>query len=79
MNTTSKDILQDLKERHKKSTLKKDELAKELNMSVSSINRYISLGYGIPNYIKVGDGKNSRVLFPLVDVANFLSQTTKTL
>ena len=46
-------------------------------MSVSSINSYISKGEGIPEYIKVGNAKNGKVLFPIVNVVNYLSNTIK--
>jgi len=70
-------ILKDLQSRYKKSTINKKELAKELGMSVSSINNYIVKGLGIPEYIKVGNGKNGTVLFPVVNVVDYLSNTIK--
>lgn len=56
-------------------TLTKKELAQVLKISVSSINNYIVKGEGIPEYTKVGTGKNGKVLFPVVAVANYLSNT----
>ncbi len=73
----SQEIHEDLKQRYNKSTLTKKELANELNVSVSSINSYIVKGTGIPEYIKVGTGKNGKVLFPLVNVVSYLSATVK--
>ncbi len=58
-----------------KSTLTKKELAQELGMSVSSINTYIGKGEGIPSYIKIGTAKNGKVLFPIVNVVDYLSNT----
>jgi hypothetical protein len=76
MNTYfSKQIHQDLNDRYNKSTLTKKELADELGMSVSSINTYIGKGEGIPQYIKVGNAKNGKVLFPVVNVVDYLSNT----
>ena len=76
MNTYfSKIIHQDLSDRYNKSTLTKQELANELGMSVSSINTYICKGEGIPEYIKVGNAKNGKVLFPVVNVVDYLSNT----
>ena len=71
----SKQIHEDLNNRYKKSTLTKQELANELGMSVSSINTYIGKGEGIPEYIKVGNAKNGKVLFPVVNVVSYLSNT----
>ena len=73
----SQTIHQDLKDRYNKSTLTKKELAQELGMSVSSINTYICKGEGIPAYIKVGTALNGKVLFPIVNVVDYLSNTIK--
>lgn len=71
----SQTIHQDLKDRYNKSTLTKKELADELGISVSSINTYIGKGEGLPEYIKVGNAKNGKVLFPVVNVVDYLSNT----
>ena len=71
-------IYHDLQTRYKKSTLSKREMANELGISYSTIDGYISKGYGIPNYKKLGIAKNSKVVFNIIDVAEFLSQTIKT-
>jgi len=71
-------IYQDLQTRYKKSTLSKKEMAIELGISYSTIDGYISKGYGIPNYKKLGTAKNAKVVFNIIDVADFLSQTIKT-
>ena len=71
-------ILQDLKTRYKKSTLSKREMANELGISYSTIDGYIAKGYGIPNYKKLGKAKNAKVVFNILDVAEFLTQTIKT-
>ncbi len=70
-------ILQDLKTRYKKSTLSKREMANELGISYSTIDGYIAKGYGIPNYKKLGKAKNAKVVFNILDVAEFLTQTIK--
>jgi len=67
-------ILQDLKDRYQKSAINKKELAHEIGMSVGAINNYICKGYGIPKYKKLGPAKNAPVIFPLVYVANYLSE-----
>ena len=73
----SQKIYEDLTSRYQKSTLTKKELSLELGVSVSSINSYITKGEGIPEYIKVGTGRNGKVLFPVVNVVDYLSNTIK--
>jgi hypothetical protein len=70
-------IFKDLTTRYNKSTLTKKELSHELGVSLSSINNYIVKGEGIPEYTKVGTGKNGKVLFPIVNVVDYLSNTIK--
>ena len=78
MNTYfSKQIHEDLRKKYNKSTLTKQELANELGMSVSSIKTYIGKGEGIPEYVKGGTAKNGKVLFPVVNVVDYLSNTYK--
>ena len=67
-------ILQDLKDRYKKSAINKKELANEIGLSVGAINNYICKGYGVPRYKKTGPAKNAPVRFPLIFVANYLSE-----
>jgi len=74
-NYIKESILNDLQIRYKKLTLTKKELAHELSVSVSSINNYISKGSGIPEYTKIGEAKNGTVLFPIICVADYLSNT----
>jgi hypothetical protein len=78
MNQQQKLIYQDLQTRYKKSTLSKREMATELGISYSGIDNMIAKSYGIPNYKKLGNAKNSKVVFNIIDVAEFLSQTIKT-
>jgi len=71
-------IYQDLQTRYKRATISKREMAHEMGISYSTIDGYISRGYGIPNYKKLGTAKNAKVVFNIIDVADFLSQTIKT-
>ncbi len=73
----SKLIHEEMMKKYNKSTLTKKELSKELGVSVSTINKYIGDKEGIPEYIKVGTGKNGTVLFPVVNVVDYLSNTIK--
>ena len=72
-------IERNLYSKYKKSTLSKKQLAKELGIGLSTLNKYLANGIGLPNYKKMGNAINSRVLFNIRDVAEFLSQTTKVL
>ncbi len=70
-------ILNQLKETYKKTMITKKELAHQLSVSVSSINGCIVRCEGIPDYVKLGKSRNSKVLFPIVNVAAYLSNTVK--
>ena len=71
-------VYQDLKSRYNKATLTKKELANEFTVSVSTIDLYISKGVGVPNYKKLGTAKNAKVIFNIIDVAEYLTHTIKT-
>ncbi len=77
-NPQTKLMYEDLKSRYNKATLTKKELAKEFTVSTSTIDLYISKGIGIPNYKKLGTAKNAKVVFNIIDVAEYLTQTIKT-
>ncbi len=55
----------------------KKSYAEIVGCSVYSVDKYIKKGYGCPNFKKMGDKKNSRVLFSLIDIANYLSKTVE--
>ena len=71
-------VYQDLKSRYNKATLTKKELANEFTVSTSTIDLYISKGVGVPNYKKLGTAKNAKVIFNIIDVAEYLTHTIKT-
>jgi len=57
------------------TVLTKQQLADELQISISTINRYMSFGgIGLPRYVRVGIGSRSRVIFPIEEVAKFLEE-----
>ncbi len=62
--------------KYDKTTLSKKELAKELSISLRKINHHIHLNMGIPDYIKLGDKPNSKIIFPIDNVIKFLEETT---
>lgn len=56
-----------------KYTITKSELAKDiLGVSLSTVNRYMAMGTGVPPWKKLGSQEHSKVLFDLLDVAIFL-------
>jgi hypothetical protein len=59
--------------------LTKSDLATILNKSIQTLDRRIASGSHIPNYIRSGNGKNASYIFPIIEVAEFLCNTTKTL
>ncbi len=67
-----------LNQKYKRSVINKVEMAFELGISNSTLDLYIAKGIGIPNYKKLGSAKNSKVIFNLLDVADFLTETIKT-
>ena len=75
-NYINKAIYEDLINRYQKTTINKKELANELGVSVSTINNCIVKGYGV-EYVKLGKAKNATVAYPIICVADYLSNTIK--
>lgn len=71
-------IYNQLRTKYNKEGIGKKELAVELNISVSTINYWISNKLDLPNYQK-GIGKRSGVFFPIMEVAKYLVKTVKVL
>ena len=62
-----------LKEKYNRTVISKREMAKELDISPSTLDLYMSKGTGVPRYKKLGNAKNSRVIFNILDIAEFLN------
>ena len=58
-------------------TIGKKDLSEILEVSVSYIDKAIMRGNGIPNYKKLGSSKNAKVVFNLLDVSDYICDTTK--
>ena len=54
--------------------LSREELAYELRVSVSTIDRLIKQGVGLPSYKRIGMGIRARIIFPVHEVAIFLNE-----
>jgi len=72
-------IYKELRNKYKRMTISKSEMSSELGISNSTLDLYISKGIGLPNYKKLGTAKNAKVIFNLLDVADFLANTIKTI
>ena len=66
-----------LQEKYNKSTISKVEFAREVGIGLSTVSKMMLDGIGLPNYKKIGTAKNSRVIFPLINVAEFLADTVE--
>ncbi len=74
----TEEIYNYLYSKYKKATIGKKEMATELGISPSTLDLYISRGMGIPEYRKLGEAKNSKVIWTLHSLAYFLTDTIKT-
>ncbi len=73
---TFNDILKDLKKKYQKQTLTISETAKECGVSSTTFRQGLKLGIGIPQFKRLGMGTIRRkVVFPIHEVAKFLSDT----
>jgi len=71
-------LVEQLFKLYNKVVFSKENLAKLMDVSISYISKCIQRGYGIPNYKKLGNKQNSKIIFNINDVAAFLADTTKT-
>jgi len=69
-------IYDDLRAEGYGMNINKKQYAVIANCSVSAVDNYISKGYGVPSYKKIGHQRNARVLFSLRDVAEYLAAQT---
>ena len=64
------EILNQLKEKYNKLGLSRAELAKELNLSLATLDRMLARDEALPTYIKLG----RQYVFPLVSIATFIEE-----
>ena len=57
-----------------RSGLSRKELAVELNISLSTLDRLLKIGMGLPGYKRIGSGKRARIIFPVAEVAKFMEK-----
>ena len=77
--STKKTLVEQLFQLYKKVVFTRLDLAKLMDVSISYIAKSIARGYGVPNYKRLGNKQNSKVIFNINDVAEFLADTTQTL
>jgi len=73
MDSHTKSTYEYLMKKYNRSVIGKKELANELGISLSTLDLYMSKGIGVPRYKKLGNRSNSRVVFNIVDVSEFLN------
>lgn len=62
-----------LKNKYDRAVIGKKEMARELNISPSTLDLYMAKGMGLCRYKKLGTAKNARVVFNIYDVAVYLN------
>lgn len=71
--TQSEHYIDMLFSKYHKTSLTRKELANELNISLTSLENLIYMN-GLPiRYKRVGNSQKAKYLFPLIEVANYLS------
>jgi len=70
-------LVEQLFKLYDKILLTKLDLSRLMDVSLSYIDKSIARGFGIPNYKRLGNSKNSKIVFNINDVAEYLSDTTK--
>ena len=74
---TTERIEEYLLNKYNKSVINKKEYANENGISVSTVDSHIAKNEGVAKYIKLGNSKNAKILFPIIEVAKFLSKTVE--
>ena len=54
-------------------TLDQKQRSKAIGIGLRALDLSITDGRNLPRYIKIGDAKNSRIVFPLLSIAEFLT------
>ncbi|PHR73353.1 MAG: hypothetical protein COA66_02895 [Arcobacter sp.] len=66
-----------LLKKYKRSVISKKELAEELGISLSTVDFYIAKKSSLPDFKKLGSAKNSKVIFNIYDVVDFITTSVK--
>jgi len=68
------ETFQYLTQKYKKIGLSRQELARELTISLSTVDRLLKQGMGLPSFKRIGMGKRARIVFPVSSVAAFFDE-----
>jgi len=66
------ETFQYLTSKYNKVAINRHELANELGVSLSTIDRQLKSRRGLPNFKRMGEGTKARILFPLSEVSIFI-------
>lgn len=66
-------ILQMLMSKYDTATITKQQLAKEMCVSLSTIDKLIAKGNVLPKPIKIGTGVNASIRFSITDIAEYIT------
>jgi len=64
-----------LLKKYDKLGLNRKETAKEIGISTSHLDKLLRAGVGLPNYRRLGSSQKSRIIFPINEIADFLTLT----
>ncbi len=68
------DTFKYLAEKYSKAGLTRKDLANELACSLSTVDRLLRDGIGLPSYKRIGNGARARIIFPIAEVARYLDE-----
>ena len=77
MNDTLKFYINFLTNKYNKRQLNRKELCQELDISLSTLNNLINNDQLLIRYKRIGTSQKARFMFPIIEVANFLSFNNK--
>ena len=62
-----------LLKKYDKLGLNRKETAKEIGISLSQLDKLLRAGVGLPNYKRLGRSQKARIVFPINEIADFLT------
>lgn len=68
------DTFKYLVEKYGTAGLTRQSLANEFTCSLSTVDRRLKEGIGLPSHIRVGGGERARIIFPIAEVARYLDE-----
>ena len=62
-----------LLKKYDKLGLNRKETAIEIGISLSQLDKLLKAGVGLPNYKRLGRSQKARIVFPINEIADFLT------